>query len=87
MKTNNKMSKGSEDRNIHPSNKSFDTPYRFKKLKLWSSSFIKDQEMKEYVHSNRKKLSQHLERIPIDMNIEKSLSLVDELNILHILMH
>lgn len=87
MKAKNKLSLDSENKTIQTQLKSFNTPYRFMKLRAWGTSFEKDQEMKDYVHSNENNLNQYLERLPININIEESFILVDELNILHILVY
>lgn len=87
METKIRMHINSEDIKIHLPKINFNTAIRFMKFGLWSSSFAKDQETKEYIRSNKKNLIQFLEAAPMEMNNQESLTLVDNLNILHLLVH
>jgi hypothetical protein len=87
METKIRMHIDSEINKIHLPKINFNSVIQFIKFSLRAYSFTKDQEMKEYIHSNKENLNQFIVNRPTDMNIEESLTLVDEFNILHLLMH
>lgn len=87
MKAKSKLGSESGISSVLSPKKSFNTPYPFIKLKDWSLSFTRDQEVKEYFHSNKRNLNPYIDRVQVDTISSESLSLVDEFNILHILMH
>jgi hypothetical protein len=87
METKIRMHIDPEINKIHLPKINFNSAIQFMKFSLRAYSFTKDQEMKEYIHSNKENLNQFMENTSIEMNIEESLTLVDEFNILHLLMH
>lgn len=87
METKINMHIDSEINKIHLPKVNFYSAIQFVKITLRAFSFTKDQEMKEYIHSNKENLNQYIENTPMEMNVKESLTLVDELNILHLLMH
>ncbi len=87
METKIRMHIYTEDIKIHLPRINLNSALRFIKSNLWTSSFVKNQEMKEYIHANRKNLNQFLETTATEMNYEESFASVDNLNILHLLIH
>lgn len=83
MKTKNILSQGSENSNSYSSTSEFNAQYRFTILEVLSSNLEKGPETNEYVHTNE----ENFEIDPLEVNSEDSFTLVDELNILHNLMH
>lgn len=77
----------SDIKNIYSPKKSLNSAIHFIKSGFLNLIFSRDQEIKEYIHSNETTLNQYLEVIPTDMNVQESMMIVDELNILHTLMH
>jgi hypothetical protein len=87
METKIRMYIDSEFIKIHLPKISFTSAIQFMKFGLKGPSYANDQEMKEYIHSNKENFNQFVETTPMEMNMKDPLNLVDELNILHLLMH
>ena len=87
MKTKNILSQGSENSNSYSSTCEFNALYHLTVLEVLNSIMEKGPETNEYVHTNEENFNQNFEIDPLEVNSEDSFTLVDELNILHNLMH